>query len=409
MLQVRQIEIDKLHPWDKNPRVNDHAVDAVAKSIEAFGFNVPIICDQDFTIIAGHTRWKAARKLELESVPIIQVEMTDSMRKAFAIADNKTAEIADWDSQKLKKLLLELEKEDFNLEATGFSDQEIKDIFNYSRHESEMPEIKEDTYVRHGDLFQLGTHRVICGDASDEKIFLKLLLETEVDLVISSPPRFNNMGIGNWKNIEQYLHDIEKAIHLIANKLAKGGIVHWNIGNPSNLKSNLATKHAGYFETAGLQYLEMLILSRPYAAFSTKRSSQIRQHGYYYPAHQSNPIWVYQKPGKMPKMTPQGKKYMMDFTTDLWEINYIVNQMKKLGHPAVTPLDLPFRAIQAYSQRGANILDPYAGTGTTLIAAEKAGCDRNVFLIEINPFFCEVTIDSWEKYTGQKAKRLESN
>lgn len=407
MLKVKEVEIAKLRPWEKNPRTNDHAVEAVARSIKAFGFNVPIICDQDFIIVAGHTRWKAAQKLGLGKVPVTQIEMTESIRKAFAIADKKTAEIADWDSPKLKKLLLELEKEAFDLESIGFSEQEIKSIFNFSRHENEMPEIKEETYVKNGDLFQLGSHRVICGDASDERIFQKLLLETKIDLVISSPPRFNNMGIGNWENIGKYLQDIEKTILLIANQLAKGGIVHWNIGNPSNLKINLVARHAGYFESAGLQYLEMLILSRPYAAFSTNRSAQIRQNGYYYPAHQSNPIWVYHKPGKMPKMTSDGKKYMMNFTTDLWEINYVVNQMKTLGHPAVTPLDLPFRAIQAYSQKSANIFDPSAGTGTTLIAAEKAGGDRKVFLIEINPFFCEVTIDRWEKYTGQKVKRLE--
>ena len=407
MLQVKEIETDKLRPWEKNPRINDHAVDAVTKSIETFGFNVPIICDQNYTIIAGHTRWKAAKKLGLSIVPVTQIEMTEAMRKAFAIADNKTAEIADWDSPKLKKLLLELEKDDFDLKSLGFSDQEVKSIFNFCRHEKEFPEIGKETNIKTGDLYQLGSHRVICGDASDERIFQKLLMEVEVELVISSLPRFNNMGIGNWENIGKYLQDIEKAIHLIANKLAKGGIVHWNIGNPSNLKTNLAAKHAGYFESAGLQYLEMLILSRPYAPFSTNRSAQIRQNGYYYPAHQSNPIWVYQKPGKMPKMTSEGKKYMMDFTTDLWEINYVVNQIKTLGHPAVTPMDLPFRAIQAYSQKGAKILDPYAGTGTTLIAAEKAGGDRKVYLIEINPFFCEVTIDRWEKYTGQKVKRLE--
>jgi ParB/RepB/Spo0J family partition protein len=102
MLQVQEIEIEKLHPWEDNPRLNDHAVDAVAESIRSFGFNVPILCDQNLLIIAGYTRWKAAQKLGLEKVPVILVEMTDAKRRAFAVADNKTAEIADWDFPKLR-------------------------------------------------------------------------------------------------------------------------------------------------------------------------------------------------------------------------------------------------------------------------------------------------------------------
>ena len=96
MLKVEEIALTRLHPWDDNPRLNNHAVDAVAKSIRSFGFNVPILCDQNLTIVAGHTRWKAAQKLGMAKVPAIVVEMTDAQRRAFSIADNKTAEIADW-------------------------------------------------------------------------------------------------------------------------------------------------------------------------------------------------------------------------------------------------------------------------------------------------------------------------
>lgn len=95
MLQVQELELTSLHPWEGNPRVNDHAVNAVAESIRSFGFNVPILCDQNLTIVAGHTRWKAAKKLEMTEVPVIVVEMTDTQRRAFSVADNKTAELAD--------------------------------------------------------------------------------------------------------------------------------------------------------------------------------------------------------------------------------------------------------------------------------------------------------------------------
>ena len=109
-MQIQDIELKKLKPWEKNPRINDHAVDAVVKSISQFGFNVPILCDPNFTIIAGHTRWKAAKNLKLRTVPVVVLELTDTQRKAFSIADNKTAEIAKWDFPQLGEILAALSK-----------------------------------------------------------------------------------------------------------------------------------------------------------------------------------------------------------------------------------------------------------------------------------------------------------
>src|SRR3989304_6068347 len=119
MLKIEEVDVEKLQPWDKNPRINDHAVDGVAKSITSFGFNVPIICDQNRMIVAGHTRWKAAQKIGMTRVPVIFLEMTDAQRKAFSIADNKTAELADWDFPKLRDILEELRNEDIDLKTLG--------------------------------------------------------------------------------------------------------------------------------------------------------------------------------------------------------------------------------------------------------------------------------------------------
>ncbi|HPQ68170.1 MAG TPA: DNA modification methylase [bacterium] len=404
MLNVQEIDPAQLHVWEENPRINDHAVDAVAKSIKQFGFNVPILCDQNHMIVAGHTRWKAAQKLGLRTVPVIQLEMTEAQRKAFAVADNKTAELADWDWPKLRDVFAELQKEDVDLQDLGFSNEELNRILDPDFDENQISLINTSSKINIGDLFQLGQHRLICGDASEDNIWQQIIPNTAIDLIIASPPRFNNLGLGKWGNISEYLSDIERVVQNLGNKLSPGGIVHWNIGNPSNLNTNLAIKHANFFESVGLQYLEMLFLSRPYAAFSTKRNVQIQKNGYYYPAHQCNPIWVYQKRGKMPKMTREGKNYMSNFPTDFWEINYVANQMKKLGHPGVTPVELPYRAIQAYSSKNSLIVDPFAGTGTTLIATEKAGQGRIANLIEINPVYCEIIIDRWQKYTGNKAE-----
>lgn len=133
MLIIQNVEISLLKPWGDNPRINDEAVDAVAKSIESFGFNVPILCDRQFTIVAGHTRWKAAKKIGMTSVPVIVIEITEDQRKAFAIADNKTAEIADWDYPKLRKVLEELENIKISLPSLGFCQAELQALLSQQR------------------------------------------------------------------------------------------------------------------------------------------------------------------------------------------------------------------------------------------------------------------------------------
>jgi len=125
MLDVKEIEVSKLKPWEDNPRFNDHAVDSVAKSIQTFGFNVPILYDQNFTIIAGHTRWKAAQKLGMTHVPAIMLDLNDSQRKAFSVADNKLASLADWDEELVTKILEELNFENFDLSSLGYSEAEL--------------------------------------------------------------------------------------------------------------------------------------------------------------------------------------------------------------------------------------------------------------------------------------------
>ena len=127
-MEIKEVEIGKLLPWDENPRVNENAVDAVAKSIEQYGFNVPILCDQHMTIIAGHVRWKAATKVGMETVPVIQITLTRAQREAFAIADNKTAEIADWDYDALAHILEDLPGEEIDLSSLGFSEAELDAI-----------------------------------------------------------------------------------------------------------------------------------------------------------------------------------------------------------------------------------------------------------------------------------------
>ena len=133
MLKVQDINLSLLKPWEDNPRSNDGAVDAVVKSIESFGFNVPILCDRQFTIIAGHTRWKAAKKIGMKSVPVIVLGISKVQRKAFAIADNKTTELAKWDYPRLRKVLYELKHKTINMLPLGYSQAELQALLTQQR------------------------------------------------------------------------------------------------------------------------------------------------------------------------------------------------------------------------------------------------------------------------------------
>jgi site-specific DNA-methyltransferase (adenine-specific) len=171
MLQVREVELSRLKPWESNPRINDLVVDSVVRSIRAFGFNVPILCDQNLTIIAGHTRWKAAKELGLKAVPVIVLKMSDTQRQAFSIADNKTAEIANWDFPKLREILEELSSEDIALENLGFSDEELRRFLgDAGEDEDELPEVEGEPQTKKGDLIVLGPHRLLCGDSKDARM-----------------------------------------------------------------------------------------------------------------------------------------------------------------------------------------------------------------------------------------------
>lgn len=175
-MTIKEINIEELHEYENNPRHNENAVDAVAASIQNFGFKVPIVIDNDNVIIAGHTRLKAARKLGLEKVPcIVADDLTPEQIKAFRVADNKTAELAEWDMDKLETELAELANLDFDMEQFGFEDllgEEPTEII-----EDEAPEVDEENEptVKYGEVWKLGDHYLMCGDSTSQKDVEKLM------------------------------------------------------------------------------------------------------------------------------------------------------------------------------------------------------------------------------------------
>lgn len=406
MLQVQEIETGKLHPWESNPRLNEHAVNAVAESIRSFGFNVPILCDQNLTIIAGHTRWKAAQKLDLERVPVIMIEMSDAKRRAFAVADNKTAEIADWDSPKLKEVLEELRSEDIDIQSLGFSDEEIRRlILDEDGDENTMPEVDSASAVtRPGDLYVLGDHSLLCGDSRDRDSIRRLIEDRVIDHVFGGPPYFNQRDYSHWDEYTAYLEDMRKIIQNCYDILKDGAVCVWNIANGCSTHHDHVSHHSRLFEESGFQYLDNIIWKKTGANYAIPRNFHILRNSCYYPALEWEALLVYQKPGDMPKITREGRDYMSKYHTNVWEIPAVTNQMEQFGHPAVCPVEIPYRSTQAYSSSGASVFEPFGGSGTTLIAAEKAS--RKAYVMELNPAYCDVIVNRWENLTGGKAVRI---
>ena len=189
-------KIDDIRPYERNPRINDQAVDAVAASMAEFGFRQPIVVDEDGVIIVGHTRWKAAQKLGLAKVPVhVATDLTPEQARAYRIADNKTGELADWDLEILPIELNELRQGGFDMDTLAFDEEELGKLLSQAEGVTEgltdpdsVPEPPDDPVTQRGDLWILGNHRLLCGDSGSEADLDRLLDGATIDLVNMDPP-----------------------------------------------------------------------------------------------------------------------------------------------------------------------------------------------------------------------------
>lgn len=193
-MEIQQRKLADIKPYHNNPRVNDQAVDDVAKSIEEFGFRQPIVVDEEGVIIVGHTRFKAAEKLGLDTVPVhVATGLSPAQIKAYRLADNKTGELAEWDMGLLPAELLELQELDFDLDMIGFTPDDLAQIMGLDPTDGltdpdAVPEPPNEATTQPGDLWILGEHRLLCGDSSKPEDVDRLLDGAEVHLVNTDPP-----------------------------------------------------------------------------------------------------------------------------------------------------------------------------------------------------------------------------
>ena len=189
-MEIVELPIKALKPYKRNPRKNDKAVEFVANSIRQFGFKVPIVIDENYEIVCGHTRWKAAKVIGLDTVPCIMADdLNEDQIRAFRLADNKTAEMADWDFDLLELEFNDIDPELFDMSDFGFFQDEEEEHAPAEIVEDDAPELDSvEPVCKRGQVWQLGTHRLMCGDSTDEEDVVRLMNGEKAELALTDPP-----------------------------------------------------------------------------------------------------------------------------------------------------------------------------------------------------------------------------
>jgi DNA modification methylase len=431
LVQMRQIS--SIKPYENNPRVNDHAVDAVVASITAFGFRQPIVVDEDGVIIVGHTRYKAALKLGLTEVPVhLAIGLSPAQAKAYRLADNQTATLSQWDDQRLPFELAELQKMDFDLNLTGFSTDELLKLLEPSTPIGEtdpddVPAPPDEATTKAGDLWTLGNHRLLCGDSSKPADVDRLLNGQPIHLVNSDPPynvkvepRSNNAiaaGLSSFPaNAKPHYHGFD-----LARDKQKGKATHKKLRAKDRPLANDFVTDEAFDVLLDAWFGNMARVLLPGRGFYIwggyancgNYPPVLKAKGLYF---SQAIIWVKEHPVLTRKDFMGNHEwcfygwregaahqyYGPNNATDVWPIKKINPQ--SMIHLTEKPVELATRAMEYSSQRGENVLDLFGGSGSTLIAAEQSA--RRAFLMELDPLYCDVIVQRWQEFTRKQPERV---
>jgi len=428
--------LDAITPYEGNPRINDDAVDAVAASLTEFGFRQPIVVDANGVIIVGHTRWKAAKKLGLAKVPVhMATDLPPEKVKAYRIADNQTATLAEWDLDLLPIELKDLQQADYDLDLLGFDEEELAHLLDGDVTEGltdadSVPEPPDDPITQRGDMWILGDHRLLCGDSGSEADLDRLLDGETIDLVACDPPynvkveprSSTAIAAGNSSH-----PDLSKKMHHQSFDVARG------VTDPKKARKKMRAKDRPLENdfVSAEAFDEMLLAWFGNASRVLKPGGSFYIWGGYanlgnYPAplkasglyFSQGIVWDKQHP-VLTRKDMMGafeicfygwkegaghKFYGPNNATDLWHVKKVNPQA--MVHLTEKPVELAVRSIQYSSLPGENVLDLFGGSGSTLIGCEQTG--RQAFLMELDQAYCDVIVERWEQFTGKKAERIEA-
>lgn len=382
-MEIQEFGIDEIKPYEKNPRKNEDSVKFVANSIKEFGFNVPIVIDADNVIVAGHTRWKAAKQLGLEKVPCIKKDdLTPAQIKAFRLADNKVGEFSQWDMELLGDELKDL-GDVFDMGDFGFFDPMMDDAptgddddFDPDKAAEEI----ENPVSQPGDLWLLGRHRLIVGDSCDEATIKRLCGDAQIDLYLTDPPYNVAYKGGTGLTIENDNMDSASFLAFLtdayaaADSVLKPGCAFYiwhascEVGNFYQAMLNIP----GWMPKQYLLWVK--------DTFTLGRQDYQWKH---------EPCWYGWKDG--------AAHYFVDDRKQSTVLEF--DKPKRNGeHPTMKPVELFEKLVENSSRPGENVLDSFGGSGTTMVACEKLG--RKAFLCELDPKYADVIVKRYINLHG---------
>jgi site-specific DNA-methyltransferase (adenine-specific) len=389
---VEMRPIGSIKPYENNPRVNDAGVEAVAASIREFGFRQPIVVDENDVIIVGHTRYKAAVKLGMTEVPVhVARGLTPEQARAYRIADNQTATLSQWDEDKLPFELMELQKADFDLTLTGFPEDEILRLLTQPTPEGQcdpddVPAPPAEPITKPGDLWLLGRHRLLCGDATKPEDIACIMGDTKADLLLTDPPynvayegkTADKLTIANdTMDSATYRTFLSSALTAALQHLKPGSSFYLWHADLAGLDVRLAC------DESGLTVRQCLVWVKSVHALGRQDYHWRHEPCLYGWADGAAHTWL----------SDRTQTTVLEFD----------KPAKNTDHPTTKPVDLFSYLISNSCKPGGTVFDPFAGSGTTLIASELTG--RTAVLVELDPRYCDVVIARFESVTGKKAER----
>ena len=385
--ELIDVPISDLTPYERNPRKNDEAVKKVAASLEQFGLvKNSVVVDENMVLITGHTTLKAMRSLGWATCPAVtQVfGLTEEEKRAYRIADNKLGELAEWDLDLLAGELASLDEVGFDAELTGFDAAALAELVPPEKLEvtedDYEPPVEIETDIQRGDLFRLGRHRLLCGDSTSAEDVGRLMDGKKADLLLTDPP-YGVSYVGKTKDAltiendaltEEGLEELIRGAFSLAETHCRPG-AYWYATVPAG---PLHLLFADDWKRRGILRQIMVWV----------KDSMVLGHSEYH--YQHEPILFGWIPGERHKNSDRTR-------TTVWQY---ARPKASHEHPTMKPVELWAQAVQDGSIGGEVVMDPFLGSGTTLVACEQLG--RTCYGMEISPQYCQVIIDRWEKFTG---------
>lgn len=412
-LTIQHLAITDLKPNPRNARVHSKKqLHQIAASIREFGFNNPVLIDKDGQIIAGHGRVEAAKTCGLETVPVLRLEhLTAEQKRAFALADNRIALNSGWDVEMLKLDLKELSELDlnFDLEITGFETAEIDSIIDGpsvpTRHDRSdtVPDMEPIAVSRPGDLWLLGDHRLLCADACDKAAYVELMEDEKARLVFTDPP-YNVPIDGHVGGLGAVKH---REFAMASGEMTSPQFQSFLNSIFRNMAS-VSVDGAIHFICMDWRHINEM-MGAAQGVYSSLKNLCVwnKNNGgmgsFYRSKHEL--VFVY-KVGNEPHVNTVELGKSGRYRTNVWDYAGVNTWRRGRDadlemHPTVKPTALVLDAIKDCSRRGEVVLDPCAGSGTTIIAAQKSR--RRAYAIELDPIYVDVAIRRWEMFTRQTA------